>query len=119
MEEISEKVNELIIDDNNKKLRLKFTIDNQLLHISIQDLNNSQNYFYENFFNEENLCEKHRSIKACDSIEEIRDHFIHIIKRNKYSIKRMNENELDLILKTPFFAIEVEIILELYKIMKK
>ena len=119
MEEISEKVNELIIDDNNKKLRLKFTIDNQLLHISIQDLNNSQNYFYENFFNEENLYEKHRCIKACDSIEEIRNVFINIIKRNKYSIKRMNENELDLILKTPFFSIEVEIILELYKIMIK
>ena len=50
-----------------------------------------------------------------ESIDEILSQFISLIENKKYSLKKINENEFDLILKVSIFIKEEEINLNLFK----
>ena len=113
MEKKQEK--EFIIDYNEIKLLMKFSFDSNSMKVSIRDNNNVQNFNYENTFNKENLDNIYKGFRACETIEEVFKHFIILVEKKKYTLKKISDNELYLVFKVFLFFEETEFFLNLYK----
>ena len=112
---ITKQEREYIIEHEHSKLKLKFTVNPPLIKISIHDYDSPQNFFYENPFNKESLSKINKIFLMFESVDEILSQFISLIENKKYSLKKINENEFDLILKVSIFIKEEEINLNLFK----
>ena len=93
MAQNSEKENELILDYNNNNLRFKFTLNNESIIISIKDFINAPNYYYKNFFNINELSKKYKAFRVFYSIDKVLNYFLYLIKKNQYSLIKINDNE--------------------------
>ena len=96
---ITKQEREYIIEHEHSKLLLKFTINSPLIKISIHDYDKPQNFFYENTFNKESLSEINKVFLMFETVEEILPTFINLIENKKYILRKISENEFDLILK--------------------
>ena len=112
---ITKQEREYILEHDKSKLLLKFSINSPLLKISVHDYTNAQNYFYENQFNKESLCKINKLFLMYETIDDIMAILIGLIENKKYILKKMNENEFDLILKVQVLLKEEDINLNLYK----
>ena len=112
---ITKQEREYIIEHEHSKLLLKFTINSPLIKISIHDYDKPQNFFYENTFNKESLSKINKIFLMFESVDEILPTFINLIENKKYVLKKISENEFDLILKAQIFIKEEEINLNLFK----
>ena len=105
---------ELSVELNEAKLSLKFTVFTDYLKITLSEGNNN----YEHAYNLEELINIHQIFKAMKSIEKVFEHFSHLIKEKKYALKKVNENEIDLIFKITFIIETRKIALKLIKVNK-
>ena len=112
---ITKQEREYIIEHEHSKLLLKFTINSPLIKISIHDYDKPQNFFYENTFNKESLFKINKVFLMFESVDEILPTFINLIENKKYILRKISENEFDLILKAQIFIKEEEINLNLFK----
>jgi len=112
---ITKQEREYIIEHEHSKLLLKFTINSPLIKISIHDYDKPQNFFYENTFNKESLSKINKVFLMFESVDEILPIFINLIENKKYVLRKLSENEFDLILKVQIFIKEEEINLNLFK----
>ena len=112
---ITKQEREYILEHDKSKLLLKFSINSPLLKISVHDYTNAQNYFYENQFNKESLCKINKLFLMYETIDDIMTILIGLIENKKYILKKINENEFNLILKVQVLLKEEEINLNLYK----
>lgn len=112
---ITKQEREYLMEHEHSKLLLKFTVNPPLIKISIHDYDSPQNFFYENTFNKESLSKINKIFLMFESIDEILSQFISLIENKKYTLKKVNENEFDLILKVSIFIKEEEINLNLFK----
>ena len=112
---ITKQEREYIIEHEHSKLLLKFTINSPLIKISIHDYDKPQNFFYENTFNKESLSKINKVFLMFESVDEILPIFINLIENKKYVLRKISENEFDLILKVQIFIKEEEINLNLFK----
>ena len=112
---ITKQEREYIIDHEHSKFLLKFIINYSLIKISIHDYDNPQKFFYENTFNKESLSKINKIFLMFESVDEILPIFISLIENKKYVLKKISENEFDLILKVQILIKEEEINLNLFK----
>ena len=108
-----EKEYELEFDES--KIILKLGLYPSLIKISVNYINDINPYCYENFFSVKSLTKINKCFLMYESTDEIMDIFIYLIDNKKYSLKRINENELQLNLKILIICKEEEINLNLNK----
>ena len=106
-----EKDYELELDKS--KALLKINLSSSLINISISYINNT-NIIYKNSFDKESLSKINKLFKMFNSIEEIAPIIITIIDNKKYSLNKINESEIELILKVQILFKEEEIVLNLH-----
>ena len=102
---------EFNLDFNETKLSIKFTAFSDLIKISLIDGNNN----YENAYTLEGLSKVHIIFKAINTIQDLFEHFTSIIGKKQYTLKKVKENEFDLVLKIIFISNIEEVPLQLYK----
>ena len=106
-----EQEKEFSVDFNETKLSLKFTAFSDSLKILLIEENNK----YENIYNLEDLSKINIGFRAMKSIQDLFKHFITLIEKGKYVLKKVNENEFDLILEIIFIADIKDVTLQLYQ----
>ena len=72
-------------------------------------------YHYQSSFNKDSLSKINNFFRIYDSINEILDAIIYMIEAKKFSLDKINENQLDLVLKVFILSKEEKISLNLYK----
>ena len=102
---------ELNVELDGVNLSLKFTNLTDSIKITLIEGNTN----YENKYTLEDLRNINAIFKAMETIEKVYKHFISIIRGKKYDIKKVNENEFDLVLKIIIISDIVDIPLQLYK----
>ena len=102
---------ELSVELDEAKLPLKFTVFTDSLKITLSEGNNN----YEHTYNLEDLINIDKIFKVMESIKDVFEHFSHMTKKKEYTLKRVNENEIDLIFKIIFIIETRDIALKLYQ----
>ena len=103
------------IEFEDSKIILKLSLFSSLINISVNYINDINPYCYENSFDIKSLTKINKCFLMFEKSDEIMDIFIYLIDNKKYSLKKFNENELQLNLKFQIINKEEEINLKLNK----
>jgi len=100
---------------DKSKILLRFSLSGSLLYISLDYLDDIHPYHYQNSFDKDSLSKIDNIFSISNSINEILDQIINLIEVKKFNLNKINENQVDLVLKVIIFTTEKKITLNLYK----
>ena len=103
------------LEFDESKIILKLSLSESLIDISVHYINDLVPYRYENSFNMKNLMKINKCFLMYESIDEIMNIFIYLIDNKKFTLRKINENEISLNLKVQIIIKEEEINLNLHK----
>lgn len=86
-----------------------------IIYISLDYIDDIHPYHYQSSFDKDSLSKINHFFRIYDSINEILDAIIYLVEAKKFSLNKINENQLDLVLKVLIVSKEEEIRLNLYK----
>ena len=103
-----------IKDDNGNKYDFSFYVNKLGINFEINKLGEIMPEIYVNCFDLSSLCEKSKIFSLCNSCNEAFEYINELLKQNKISIKKENEN-INIIMKVSLMMKEQEVIMSLNK----
>ena len=100
---------------NKSKILLRISLSGSLMYISVDYIDDIHPYHYQSSFDKDSLSKINPIFTVFSSIKETLDQIIILIEAKKFSLNKINENQLDLVLKAIIFTTEEKISLSLYK----